>query len=101
MKTRITEVFDIRYPIVQRGTHEVAHAEPACAVSNAGGLGADGMKMATRLIVLQEAPVHGNAKRRLAAGLIHRVSTCRGLLDSLMAGAAALIGDRLVGMPEA
>jgi NAD(P)H-dependent flavin oxidoreductase YrpB (nitropropane dioxygenase family) len=39
MKTRITELFGIRYPIVQGGMHFVGFAEMAAAVSNAGGLG--------------------------------------------------------------
>ena len=39
MKTRITELFGIRYPIVQGGMHFVGLAELASAVSNAGGLG--------------------------------------------------------------
>lgn len=39
MKTRITELFDIRYPIIQGGMHYVGFAELAAAVSNAGGLG--------------------------------------------------------------
>ncbi|WP_028216530.1 NAD(P)H-dependent flavin oxidoreductase [Paraburkholderia oxyphila] len=39
MKTRITELFGIQYPIVQGGMHYVGLAELASAVSNAGGLG--------------------------------------------------------------
>ena len=39
MQTRITELFGIRYPIVQGGMHHVGLAELAAAVSNAGGLG--------------------------------------------------------------
>ncbi|HSB97138.1 MAG TPA: nitronate monooxygenase family protein [Spongiibacteraceae bacterium] len=39
MKTRITELFGIRYPIVQGGMMWVGRAELASAVSNAGGLG--------------------------------------------------------------
>lgn len=39
MKTRITEMFGIQYPIVQGGMHYVGFAELAAAVSNAGGLG--------------------------------------------------------------
>ena len=39
MKTRITELFDIRYPIIHGGMHYVGFAELAAAVSNAGGLG--------------------------------------------------------------
>ena len=39
MKTRITELLGIRYPIVQGGMQWVGRAEMAAAVSNAGGLG--------------------------------------------------------------
>lgn len=39
MKTRITEMFDIKYPIIQGGMMWVGRAELAAAVSNAGGLG--------------------------------------------------------------
>ena len=39
MKTRITELLNIKYPIVQGGMHYVGFAELAAAVSEAGGLG--------------------------------------------------------------
>lgn len=39
MKTRITELLGIEYPIIQGGMHFVGLAELASAVSNAGGLG--------------------------------------------------------------
>jgi nitronate monooxygenase len=39
MKTRITELFGIEYPIIQGGMHYVGLAELSSAVSNAGGLG--------------------------------------------------------------
>ena len=39
MKTRITELFGIRHPVIQGGMHNVGYAEMASAVSNAGGLG--------------------------------------------------------------
>ena len=39
MKTRITELFQIKHPIIQGGMHYVGLAELASAVSNAGGLG--------------------------------------------------------------
>ncbi len=38
-KTRVTEIFNIKYPIVQGGLAHLAYAELAAAVSNAGGLG--------------------------------------------------------------
>ena len=39
MKTKITELFDIKHPIIQGGLHYVGFAELVAAVSNAGGLG--------------------------------------------------------------
>ena len=39
MKTRITELFQVKHPIIQGGMHYVGFAEMAAAVSNAGGLG--------------------------------------------------------------
>ena len=39
MKTRFTELFGVRHPIVQGGMNHVGYAELASAVSNAGGLG--------------------------------------------------------------
>jgi len=39
MKTAVTELLGIRYPIVQGGMMWVGRAELASAVSNAGGLG--------------------------------------------------------------
>lgn len=38
-KTRVTEIFEIKYPIVQGGLAHLAYSELAAAVSNAGGLG--------------------------------------------------------------
>jgi NAD(P)H-dependent flavin oxidoreductase YrpB (nitropropane dioxygenase family) len=39
MRTRITDLFGIKHPIIQGGMHFVGRAELASAVSNAGGLG--------------------------------------------------------------
>ncbi|MGE4303211.1 MAG: NAD(P)H-dependent flavin oxidoreductase [Novosphingobium sp.] len=39
LRTRITELFGIRYPIIQGGMQNVGYAGLAAAVSNAGGLG--------------------------------------------------------------
>jgi len=39
MRTPITDLFEIQYPIIQGGMHFVGLAELAAAVSNAGGLG--------------------------------------------------------------
>ena len=39
MKTALTEILEIEYPIIQGGMAWVAEANLAAAVSNAGGLG--------------------------------------------------------------
>lgn len=39
MRARVTEIFEIQYPIVQGGLAYLAYTELAAAVSNAGGLG--------------------------------------------------------------
>jgi len=39
MKTKVTEMLGIQYPIIQGGMQWVGYAELASAVSNAGGLG--------------------------------------------------------------
>src|ERR1700754_2227130 len=39
IKTRFTEMFGIKHPVVQGGMQWVGRAELASAVSNAGGLG--------------------------------------------------------------
>jgi len=39
LKTKLTEVLGIKYPIIQGGMHYVGYADMAAAVSNAGGLG--------------------------------------------------------------
>jgi NAD(P)H-dependent flavin oxidoreductase YrpB (nitropropane dioxygenase family) len=39
LRTRITELFGIKHPIIQGGMHRVGYAELAASVSNAGGLG--------------------------------------------------------------
>lgn len=39
MKTRVTELLKIRYPIIQGGLAYLAYSDLAAAVSNAGGLG--------------------------------------------------------------
>ena len=39
MRTRVTDMLGIRYPIIQGGMQWVGKAELVSAVSNAGGLG--------------------------------------------------------------
>ena len=65
MKTRITELFGIRYPIIQGGMQWVGTAELAAAVSNAGGLG-----ILTALT--QESP----------QALGREIDRCRGMTDA-------------------
>jgi len=64
MKTRITELFGIRHPIIQGGMHHVGLAELAAAVSNAGGLGIiTGLTQRTPELLAQE------------------IARCRGMTD--------------------
>ncbi len=65
MKTRITELFGIRHPIIQGGMHYVGYAELASAVSNAGALG-----VITGLT--QPTPEH----------LSNEIARCRDMTDS-------------------
>ena len=39
MKTRVTDLFHIQYPVIQGGMAWVADASLAAAVSNGGGIG--------------------------------------------------------------
>ncbi len=54
MKTKITDLLGIKYPIIQGGMAWVATAELAAAVSNAGGLGLIAAGGATADIVREE-----------------------------------------------
>jgi enoyl-[acyl-carrier protein] reductase II len=54
MKTRITELLGIRYPIIQGGMAWVAEYHLAAAVSNAGGLGLIGAASAPPEIVREQ-----------------------------------------------
>jgi NAD(P)H-dependent flavin oxidoreductase YrpB (nitropropane dioxygenase family) len=64
MKTRITELFGIKHPIMQGGMHFVGFAELAAAVSNAGGLGT----------------ITGLTQRS-AADLANEIAKCNNLTD--------------------
>ncbi len=55
MKTKITELLGIEYPIIQGGMAWVAEHKLAAAVSNAGGLGLIGAASAPPEIVREEA----------------------------------------------
>ena len=54
MKTRITELLNIEYPIIQGGMAWVAEHNLAAAVSNAGGLGLIGAASAPAEVVRVE-----------------------------------------------
>ena len=64
MKTRITEMFGIKHPIIQGGMHYVGFAEMAAAVSNAGGLG-----------------IITGLTQRTAADLASEIARCRDMTD--------------------
>ena len=64
MKTRITELFGVKHPIMQGGMHFVGLAELAAAVSNAGGLG-----IITALT------------QRTPEDLAREIDRCRGMTD--------------------
>jgi nitronate monooxygenase len=64
MKTRVTELLGIRYPIIQGGMQWVGTAELASAVSNAGGLG-------VLTALTQPTP----------AALAEEIARCRGMTD--------------------
>ncbi|MCC7462426.1 MAG: nitronate monooxygenase [Gammaproteobacteria bacterium] len=65
MRTRVTQLLGIRYPIVQGGMQWVGTAEMAAAVSNAGGLG-----ILTALT--QPSP----------EALVAEIERCRGMTDA-------------------
>ena len=54
MKTRVTELLDIEYPIIQGGMAWVAEHNLAAAVSKAGGLGVIGAANAPAEVVRKE-----------------------------------------------
>ena len=61
IKTKITELLGIQYPIFQGGMAWVADAKLAAAVSNAGGLGLIGAASAPGEVV--EAMIKARASR--------------------------------------
>ena len=54
MKTRITELLNIEYPVIQGGMAWVAEYHLAAAVSNAGGLGLIGAGAAPASFVKEQ-----------------------------------------------
>ncbi len=64
MKTRITELFGIKHPIMQGGMHYVGFAEMAAAVSNAGGLG-----------------IITGLTQKTAADLANEIARCKDMTD--------------------
>lgn len=65
MKTAVTELLGIRYPIIQGGMQWVGYAELASAVSNAGGLG---------LLTALTQPTPDDLRRE--------IERCRGMTDA-------------------
>ena len=64
LRTRITDLLGIEYPIIQGGMHHVGLADLAAAVSNAGGLG-----IITALT------------QRTPADLAHELARCHAMTD--------------------
>ena len=64
MRTRITELFGIKHPIIQGGMHQVGYAEMAAAVPNAGGLG-----------------IITGLTQRTPEDLAREIDRCRGMTD--------------------
>ena len=65
MRTRITELFGIKHPIIQGGMHYVGFAPLAAAVSNAGGLG-----------------IITGLTQKTPAALANEIARCRDLTDN-------------------
>ena len=65
MRTRITELFGIKHPIIQGGMHYVGFAPLAAAVSNAGGLG-----------------IITGLTQKTPAALANEIARCRDLHDN-------------------
>src|SRR5690554_1252022 len=65
MKTRITDMLGIRYPIIQGGMQWVGTAQLASAVSNAGGLG---------ILTALTQPTPDDLRRE--------IERCRGMTDA-------------------
>ena len=102
MKTRITELFGIDYPIIQGGMHYVGFAELAAAVSNAGGLG-----MITGLTQSTPEKLDAEIKRCRAMtdkpfGASGGVADGRALMAALAFGADGVnLGTRFVATQDA
>ena len=72
MKTRITELFGIRHPIVLSGMSWISVPKMVAAVSEAGGLGilatgplsADAIAMGSRFMTTRESALHANFKKK-------------------------------------
>ncbi|GAA4388032.1 hypothetical protein GCM10023147_13190 [Tsukamurella soli] len=116
LRTRFTELFGVRHPIVQGGMMWGGRAELAAAVSEAGGLGVITALMqpapaALRSEIARAAGADTVEARIVAAseldtrltfrsagrcrGLIHDVPIVRELVDCMVAGAERVISGRL------
>ena len=67
MKTKVTELLGIQYPIVQGGMQWVGYAELASAVSNAGGLG---------ILTALTQPTPDDLRKEHGITLVHNAPRC-------------------------
>ena len=79
MKSRITELLGIKYPIFQGGMAWVADGDLAGAVSNAGGLGIIGGGNAPKEVVKALSLIHIYVQFQLHQHQVH-ASNKRGFL---------------------
>ncbi len=73
MRTRITDLLGITYPIIQASMAWITDAELAAAVSEAGGLGTIGPNAGSRAVTRD--------KVEIGERLREQIRTCRGLTD--------------------
>ena len=86
MKTEITKLLGIEYPIVQGGMAWVAEYHLAAAVSNAGGL---------RKAVVDGDTRTGSLMAGQSAGLVKEECTCKEFIERITAEATALMGKKV------
>ena len=92
LRTAFTELFDLEWPIVQAGMGNVARAELASAVCDAGGLGTLALPMAPPPIVAEEVRrVRARTTRALAVNFLLPFFDPAALDAALDAGARAAV----------
>ena len=72
LKTKITELLGIEYPIIQGGMAWVAEYHLASAVSEAGGLGIIGAASAPAEVVREQIRKGGERSARACGGYVVR-----------------------------